>query len=261
MNMTKIALLAAASAAVLVPAATAEAQSQNYYRSVQECEAARQNRQVAGAVIGAILGGVIAAQVEDDVDDRDNRRHWRGRHHGYDGYYGRHRGYRGYDRGNENDVAVAAGAGLGGLLGYGVAGGEPCAPIYRNNDNRYYGGYDNGGYYDDNRYAQGGYRDEQGYTNSGYYDENGNYYADDSYYVGDEGTYADQQRYYGNGELAGGPDGYVYSQPSTQARVYNAGANNNCRWMQTRRADAYGTVSSQSVWMCQGSDGIWRPAQ
>lgn len=260
MNMTRIALLAAASAAVLVPAATAEAQSQNYYRSVQECEAARQNRQVAGAVIGAILGGVIAAQIEDDIDDRDNR-NWRGRHHGYDGYYGRHRGYRGYDRGNENDVAVAAGAGLGGLLGYGVAGGEPCAPIYRNNDNRYYGGYDNGGYYDDNRYAQGGYRDDQGYTNSGYYDENGNYYADDSYYVGDEGTYADQQRYYGNGELAGGPDGYVYSQPSTQARVYTAGANNNCRWMQTRRADAYGTVSSQSVWMCQGSDGIWRPAQ
>lgn len=260
MNLTKIALLAAASAAVLVPAATAEAQSQNYYRSVQECEAARQNRQVAGAVIGAILGGVIAAQIEDDIDDRDNRG-WRGRHHGYDGYYGRHRGYRGYDRGNENDVAVAAGAGIGGLLGYGVAGGQPCAPIYRNDDYRYNSGYDNGGYYDDNRYAQGGYRGEQSYTNSGYYDENGAYYADDSYYVGDEGTYADQQRYYGNGELAGGPDGYVYSQPSTQARVYNAGANNNCRWMQTRRADAYGTVSSQSVWMCQGSDGIWRPAQ
>lgn len=157
MNMTKIALLAAASAAVLVPAATAEAQSQNYYRSVQECEAARQNRQVAGAVIGAILGGVIAAQIEDDIDDRDNR-NWRGGRHGrHGGYYGRGR-YR--NQGNENDVAVAAGAGIGGLLGYGVAGGEPCAPIYRNDDNRYYGGYDNGGYYDDNRYANGGYRDE-----------------------------------------------------------------------------------------------------
>ncbi|HAQ35183.1 MAG TPA: hypothetical protein DCQ53_07470, partial [Alphaproteobacteria bacterium] len=111
MKMIKIALLAAASAAVLTPAATAQAQT---YRSVQECEAARQNRQVAGAVIGAIIGGVIAAQVEDDIDDRDNR-HWRGRGRGHNDYYGRGRG-RGYDRGNENDVAVAAGAGIGDVV-------------------------------------------------------------------------------------------------------------------------------------------------
>lgn len=247
MNITKIALLAAASAAVMVPAATAEAQSQNYYRSVQECEAARQNRQVAGAVIGAILGGVIAAQIEDDIDDRDNR-HYRGGRHGRHGGYYNNRRYR--DRGNENDVAVAAGAGIGGLLGYGVAGGQPCAPIYRNDDHRYNSGYQDGGYYDDRAYAD-----------TGYYNRQDEYYADDSYYVGDEGTYADQQRYYGNGELAGGPNGYTYTQPSTDARVYNAGSTGNCRWMESRSADAYGAVSTRSVWMCQGTDGIWRPAQ
>lgn len=257
MKTTKIALLAAASAALLVPAATAEAQSQTYYRSVQECEAARQNRQVTGAVIGAILGGVIAAQIEDDIDDRDNRG-WRGHRGRHGGYYG-HRRYR--DRGNENDVAVAAGAGIGGLIGYGVAGGQPCAPIYRNDDRRYHGSYDNGGYYNDRAHANSRYYDNRAHTNSGYYDDRGEYYADDSYYVGDEGVSADQQRYYGNGELAGGPDGYVYSQPSANARVYSAASTNSCRWMETRRADGYGSVTTQSVWMCQGTDGIWRPAQ
>lgn len=248
MKTFRYALLAAASAAILAPAATAEAQTQTY-RSVQECEAARQNRQVTGAVIGAILGGVIAAQIEDDIDDRDNRR-WRGRDRGYDGYYGRHRGYRGRhhrDRGNENDVAVAAGAGLGGLIGYGVAGGEPCAPIYRDDRNANYGGYNNRGYYDENSYG-----------NTGYYDDQGRYYENDTYYAGDNG-YADQ-RQYGAGELAGAPDGYVYSQPSNNARVYSATSTNTCRWMQTRRQDSYGNVTTDDVYMCQGTDGMWRPA-
>ena len=260
MKMIKIALLAAASAAVLTPAATAQAQT---YRSVQECEAARQNRQVAGAVIGAIIGGVIAAQVEDDIDDRDNR-HWRGRGRGHNDYYGRGRGHndyygrgrgRGYDRGNENDVAVAAGAGIGGLLGYGVASGQPCGPVYRDDRNANYGGYDNGGYYDNRAY------DDGRYDNTGYYDDQGRYYEDNRYTTG-SGGYTGDQRYYNSGSnsLAGAPDSYVYSQPSADARVYTATSNTACRWMETRRADGYGSVTTQSVYMCQGSDGIWRPA-
>ena len=254
MKMSRIALLAAASAAVLLPAATAQAQSQTY-RSVQECEAARQNRQVAGAVIGAILGGVIAAQIEDDVDDRDNR-NWRGRGHGRNNYYNRGRGRgRGYDRGNENDVAVAAGAGIGGLLGYGVASGQPCGAIYSNDRNANYGGYDNGGYYDNRAY------NDNSYNNTGYYDDQGRYYEDDRYTTSSD-AYAGDQRYYGSDSttLAGAPDGYVYSQPSADARVYSATSNTACRWMETRRADGYGAVTTHSVYMCQGSDGIWRPA-
>lgn len=227
-------LVSAASAVVLVPAA----QAQTQYQSQAECESNRQGRQVAGAIFGAILGGVLGAEIEDEIDDRDN---YRGRHHGgYRGHRGRGgRGYRGgrrhhYEQRHDNDVAVVAGAGLGALVGANVAGGQPCAPDYQTRDAGYYGndyGYQDPYY--DNTYSQTDYS----YNDPYYRDEYGN------------------DVYYGNEGLAGAP--------ASTARVYQASTpqTDNCRWMTTRSQNQYGSVTANEVFMCQGIDGIWRPAQ
>tara|TARA_R110002096_G_scaffold72077_7_gene171996 strand:- start:412 stop:1140 length:729 start_codon:yes stop_codon:yes gene_type:complete len=239
-KMIRTALLAAASTMILVPAA----QAQHSY-GAQDCESQRQGRQVAGALVGAILGGVIGAQIEDSVDDRDNHRggrYGRGRHGG-----GRYN--RGRDRGNENDVAVVAGAGIGALVGAGVAGGNPCGPQYNpNQDSGYYGdpyqgkpsGYDDAYYGEDSYAYDDGYNDAYAYQNDGY--------AQD----------------YGSNSLAGAPESHVYTQPNYtgDARVYSANSvSANCRYMQSRVQNSYGQVTTNDVYMCQGSDGIWRPAQ
>jgi len=231
-------LASTAAAMVLVPAA----QAQTQYQSQAECESNRQGRQVAGAIFGAIIGGVLGAEIEDEFDDRDN---YRGRHYrGHRGYRGRHR----YNERHDNDVAVVAGAGLGALVGAGVAGGDPCAPDYRGRDAGYYGndyGYQDPYY--DNGYDNSGYYDN-GYNQNGYYNDG---YADDAYYAD---GYSDDA-YYGNDGLAGAP--------ANEVRVYQAGApqTNNCRWMTTRSQNSYGTVTANEVYMCQGIDGIWRRAQ
>ncbi|WP_421785933.1 hypothetical protein [Hyphobacterium sp.] len=222
-------LVSAAAAAAFIPAAEA----QNRYASQADCEANRQGRQVAGAIVGAIIGGVIGAEIEDEIDDRDN---YRGRHYGYRGYHGRgyHRGrHHHYNQRHENDVAVVAGAGIGALVGAGVAGGQPCQPDYRYRDSGYYG--------DDYGYRDPYYNDHHSRTDYGY----------DSY-----DYQPDQNRiYYGNEGLAGAPVG--------ESRIYQASApqTDNCRWMTTRSQNQYGTVSANDVYMCQGIDGIWRPAQ
>ena len=242
-------LVSAASVMVLIPAA--EAQSQ--YQSQTECESNRQGRQVAGAIFGAILGGVLGAEIEDEIDDRDS---YRGRGHGrYRGNRG-HRGRGGnrYNERHENDVAVVAGAGLGALVGAGVAGGEPCAPDYNNRNSGYYD--NNTGYQDpyyDNGYNNSGYSDDgyyqDGYSNDGYADNNypNNVNSNDPYYG--------STTQYGNEGLAGAP--------SSSGRVYQAGTpqTGNCRWMTTRSQNQYGTVTANDVYMCQGVDNIWRPAQ
>jgi uncharacterized protein YcfJ len=223
-------LVSAAATAALVPAA----QAQTHYTSQADCESNRQGRQVAGAIVGAIIGGVIGAEIEDEIDDRDN---YRGRHYGYRGYHGR--GGRGYHRGrhhrynqrHDNDVAVVAGAGIGALVGAGVAGGQPCQPDYRHRDAGYY----DGGYaYDDRYYGN----NQAGYDRDPYYDQP-----------------QDNRVYYGNDGLAGAPRG--------DTRVYQTAypQTDNCRWMTTRSRNEYGTVSANDVYMCQGVDGIWRAAQ
>ncbi|MBI1236635.1 MAG: hypothetical protein GC188_08130 [Alphaproteobacteria bacterium] len=242
-------LVSAASVMALIPAAEAQTRNQSYH----ECESNRQGRQVAGAVVGAILGGVLGAEIEDEFDDRDS---YRGR--GYRGHrgYGRHHGYDRY-RQNErhsNDLAVVAGAGVGALVGAGVAGGQPCAPGYDNRQTGYYG--NNGGYQDpyyDNRYNNSGYNNS-GYPDDGYY-QDGYYqdgYANDGYATD---PYYGSTTQYGNEGLAGAP--------VTSGRVYQAGVpqNGNCRWMTTRSQNQYGTITANDVYMCQGVDGIWRPAQ
>ncbi len=249
MKTIHTALLAAASSLILVPAAEA----QHSYSS-QDCESQRQGRQVAGALVGAILGGVIGAQIEDSIDDRDS---YRGRGHrggrfarggrgrGGHGGRGRHR-----DNGNENDLAVAAGAGIGALVGSGIAGGNPCAPRQNPNYDSGYYGDPYAGKPNDTRYDNTYYGGNDGY---GYNDANtGGYtYSDDSY-ANNSNT------------LAGPPNGYVYEQPVTtgNARVYSAtSTTGNCRWMQSRSQDSYGQITTNDVYMCQGTDNIWRPAR
>lgn len=236
MTAIRILLAAAASTIALIPAAEAQTQ----YQSQADCESSRQGRQVAGAIFGAILGGVIGAEIEDEIDDRDN---YRGRGHG------RYRGHRGrggrHHRPNvrhENDAAVLAGAGVGALIGAGVAGGDPCAPDNRNYDAGYYG----------NDYGyQGPYNDKGGsnaaYSNEVYYD--GQYYDDGYSNNTGYGTTIE----YGDDGLAGAPAGRVYQAGTPQT--------GNCRWMTTRSQNQYGTVTANDVYMCQGADNIWRPAQ
>lgn len=251
-------LVSAASVMALIPAAEAQTRNQGYH----ECESNRQGRQVAGAVVGAVIGGVLGAEIGDEISDRNSYRNrdYRG-HRGY----GRHRGYGGY-RHNErqsNDLAVIAGVGLGALVGANVASGQPCPPGYVNRQTGYYG--NNTGYQDpyyNNSYNNSGYNNSgysnNGYTNDGYY-QDGYYqdgYANDGYandgYSGD--PYYGGSTQYGNEGLAGAP--------VTSGRVYQAGVSQsgNCRWMTTRSQNQYGTVTANDVYMCQGVDGIWRPA-
>jgi len=281
--MTRFLLAAACGAAFMLPGLSpAEAQSygaQSRYAnqgpSYEQCIAQQRNRQVAGAVIGGVIGAVLGAEIHDGAQDRARtdrgyrgQRGYRGRDYGYRGNRG-HRG-RGY-REEGNDGAVLAGAGLGAVAGAAVGGaGSGCEGYARRTGSGYgsapghygsaagYGG-DPYGYkdpryddprYDDRRYETGGY-ETGGYDGYGYDDRR----TDDGYGY-DDG--------YGrsSGELLGGPD-YRPSDSGAygQARVYTAGsaqgsasapANGACRDMQS---------SGRLVYMCQGSDGIWRPAE
>lgn len=261
MNMLRTTLLAAASTMMLVPAAQAQySYSGQHSYAAQNCESQRQGRQVAGALVGAVLGGVIGAEIGDSSNDRDRYRGYRGR--GWD-RHGRHGGryYRDRNRGNDsNDLAIVAGAGIGALVGAGVASGNPCPPAR----DPYYGRNQYGGQYGDPYGRQpagydGGY---QGYDTYGRNDGYGN----DGYGRNDGYAYAEQPYApnYGREGLAGAPDSYTYTQPdySGGARVYSAtSVSGSCRWMQSRSQNSYGQVTTNDVYMCQGSDGIWRPAQ
>ncbi len=242
MKLLTQALLAASALTVTVPAL---AQAQSYQvQSYQECETTRQNRQVTGAIIGGILGAVIGNEL---ADDSNNNRHgrpdrWdrRARWEDNNRHYGRHdRRYQHRDRGNAEEVGTIAGAGVGALIGAGIAGGQDCGQQrYRNNRDPYAG-------------KPSGY----GYQDSYY----GDGYSDEYYYA--EGQGGGDYRYedYGSsGELLGGSDNRA------EARIYTtsapAASNGQCQWSQTRRLDAYGDAYTDQVYMCQGHDGIWRPA-
>lgn len=260
MKLLTPALLAATALSVSLPA-VAEAQSYGARsgRTYQDCEASRQNRQVAGALIGGILGAVIGNEL---ADDSNNNRHGRpdrwdrharwddARRHGR-GYHGRRdRRYEHRDRGNAEEVGTIAGAGVGALIGAGIASGGDCGNTrYPSNnrypDNRYPGKPD--GYYGDTGY----YGDDPYYEDDRYYDSNAGY---------DDGRYYDDG-YGSSGELLGGPD---RSQP---ARTYSASssyttvsATGRCEWRRSQSVDSYGRTVSDQIQMCQGADGIWRPA-
>ncbi|MHA6289264.1 hypothetical protein [Maricaulis sp. CAU 1757] len=261
MKLLTPALLAASALSLVLPA-TAQAQSYAQPRatSYQDCEAQRQGRQVAGAIIGGLLGAVVGNELADDSNNNRRGRDHYGRrgYHGYDRYA--HRDYRGHrrydrryrhrDRGNAEEVGTIAGAGVGALIGAGIAGGEDCNRSRRHTT--YPGkpagyGYDSP-YAQDTRYGQGHYAGD-----TGYYEDPA--YADPRY----QEPYANSPAYAGTpysqqDGLLGGP------QSSQSARTYSASAGLTCRWQETRRMDAYGNPGTDQVYMCQGADGIWRPA-
>ncbi|MEQ8405450.1 MAG: hypothetical protein RKE49_10150 [Oceanicaulis sp.] len=265
--MTRFLLAAACGAAFVLPGlAPAEAQTygaQSRHQGAQtyeQCVAAQRNRQVAGAVIGGVLGAVLGAELHDDAQDRarEDRRYRRDhRYRGHRGYRGReyrrgHRGYRhrGY-REEGNDGAVVAGAGVGALAGaaLGGAGRDDCARHARRTGRgygaapRHYG-------------SEAGYRgDEYGYDRR--YDDRG--------YTYDERGYGDGYGYddgYGrsSGELLGGPDARGYDA-RRDAQVYTAGSAQGAATARNTGACRDMQSAGRLVYMCQGADGIWRPAE
>ena len=258
-------LLAATALSLTLPS-LAEAQN---YRNAQDCESDRQGRQVAGALIGGILGAVIGNEL---ADDSNNNRHSRDSHYGRGGRgghdrWGRGRGarYQHRDRGNAEEVGTIAGAGVGALIGAGIAGGDDCNRTRQAPRNAYPGKPNS--YYQDSGYANGGYED-------GYYDNpsQDGYGTNDAYY---DDAYSSGYDYGSSGELLGGPQraepARTYNTSSYDASSYNGSSYNAssysvnsatgaCHWSQTRRMDAYGQAVTDQVYMCQGSDGIWRPA-
>lgn len=254
--MARLPLLAIAALAVLpLTAGTAQAQrydSSSRYeptnRAYEQCVREQRQRQVAGAVVGGLIGAVIGAELHDEAQD-DNRRD-RARERRYrdrDGYRERrrdrrdrrrHRRDRHYEE-DGNDGAVLAGGALGAVAGAAVAGGQDCRRFLNERQSGYSDGYDTG-YRED-------YRQSSGY--------------DDGYYRGDrEVNYDDAQPYQpytvGNDEeLAGGPSypretRTVRSQSRTRSTAPRSGQ--PCRTMQSG--------NGARVLMCQGTDGIWRPA-
>lgn len=263
MIRSRFAISALTGAALLLPLAATGAQAQTYRsynaqpahaaQSYEQCVAAQRNRQVAGAVIGGVLGAVVGAEIHDDRQDRDRDRHYRGRDRHRD-HYGR--GYRRGDRYDRrgrgryeedgNDGAVLAGAGIGALAGAAVAGRSNGCEHLRQS------GYG----YSNNGYGNSGYDTGYGYSNQGY--DNG--YAQQGY------SYPSSN----SGELLGG-ESYGYDEPAQpyqnqpyqpqsqtgyQSRTYTASTSaqqaSACRNMQSGN----GAVT----WMCQGTDGVWRPA-
>ncbi|MEO1040444.1 MAG: hypothetical protein AAFX09_12965 [Pseudomonadota bacterium] len=245
--------IALLSASLMVPAAAGAAEAQSRYNDAramtyEECVRQQRNRQVAGALIGGILGAVVGAEIHDDRQDRAReRRHvrhnsYRG-HRGYRGQRGhRGRGHRGrHHRHHEsgNDGAVVAGGALGAVAGAAIAGQSNCDRYFDRGYSRQSDyGYQQGGYdpYYDNRSNQN--QDWRQSDRSGVRYENGR--NDELIGSSSYDPYYDDRR-------AGSNDGYTQQR---QARVYTAGG--SCRWMNAGH--------SGQMYMCQGSDGVWRPS-
>ena len=238
-------------AGLIAPALSAPAAAQTYRTApasaYEQCIAEQRQRQVAGAVIGGILGAVVGAELHDESQDRDRERRYRhyDRYDRYDRYgdYGLYdRRYRHRHREEGNDGAVVAGTAVGALAGAAIASGD-CERLRQ----RGYG-YGQTGYghdpYADPYYGAGG----DGY---GYQDP---YYEDP--YHGDR-YHEDSRRWSTDEELLGG-QGYG-GQTGYDARRYSTGPaitasspyGADCRYMSS---------AGRSTLMCQGADGIWRPA-
>ncbi|WP_300556328.1 hypothetical protein [Maricaulis sp.] len=229
MKLVASALLSATALALFAPSAMA--QSQSYAECVNE----REDRQVAGAIVGGLLGAIVGNELADDNNDRDYRHHRRG--HRYDrhrrGRHHYHRRHRHRDNDNDEAVATIAGAGFGAVLGAGLASGEDCEHL---RDQRRY---------DDRRYDDRRYQDQRHdsrYDNRDYRDQR---YDDRYEYEYDRGS---------NVELMGGRD-------NNQARTYQASSNDywTCEYRNSPQYNQYGEVSYREIYMCEGSDGIWRP--
>ena len=249
--------VAALTGAALIPAVAAGASAQSYgaqsryapvhqTMSYDQCVRQQRNRQVTGAVIGGILGAVIGAEIHDDRQDRDRARH----HYRGDRHYHRGRGYRdrryrrhhrrGHYHEEGNDGAVLAGAGLGALAGAAVAGSG------RNGCERYL--------HDGARYGHSGYNAPV--RQSQYdYAEPAPAYEDDWVYEGPAQYSYDSGYDSSSSEVLLGGEDYGRESRSYGARSMTASASVNTGPCRTMRSG-----NGSDVLMCQGLDGIWRPA-
>lgn len=60
-----------------------------------------------------------------------------------------------------------------------------------------------------------------------------------------------------DGYYAGGDDD-LYGGPYEESGYYGRDDDRNCRWQEQSYRDRYGRYRSEDVWMCRGSDGVWR---
>lgn len=255
--------IAALAGASLLPILTAGATAQNYgaqsqygaapkSQSYEQCVREQRNRQVAGALIGGILGAVVGAELHDDQQDRAREdRRYRDRYGYRDRGYRRHRGHRGrHYRGRHheggNDGAVVAGAGLGALAGAAVAGQSNGCDRYRQQGYGYQQsgyGYDQGSYSNQNQY---GYGDDYAFEGLAQYS------YDTPGYGGSYGQGSTQS----SGQVLVGGEDYQLDNRNYSASSVVVGSNAStgpCRDMRSGN----GAI----VLMCQGGDGIWRPAR
>ncbi len=224
--------------------------------SYEQCVRQQRNRQVAGAVIGGILGAVIGAELHDDAQDRSRDRgrgyrgdrHYRGGHYDRDYGRGRHRGYRGRQHEEGNDGAVVAGGAVGAVAGAAIAGSGDCDRYARTG----YGYGQAPGHYGADTY-RGGYQGDAYGGGQPIYDESGRVYADEYGYASSD-PYAQDYGYdqRSSGQLLGGEDyrgdSRTYSASSPSGPV----STGPCQQMRSG--------NGALVLMCQGPDGIWRPA-
>ncbi|MCC5996602.1 MAG: hypothetical protein JJU18_09575 [Oceanicaulis sp.] len=251
---------ALSAAAFTAPGASAQHYSaQSHYApqmTYEQCVRQQQNRQVTGTIVGGLLGAVAGAQIHNATKPRNTapppRRGYRG---GYRG--GRH--HHNQPSNQSNAGAVIAGGAVGALAGAAITGNTNCnqfpreRAVYGHAGAPYQGGYQQQGYghqpYHQGGYQQQSYGHQQTYSQQSYgYDG----YAGNDYGYGYDG-YAGG---HSSGGLLGGED-YGY-QPQSQARIQTAGSGyapaygSNCRYM--------GAGNGAQVLMCEGMDGVWRPA-
>lgn len=246
-------IAAVSAAAFAAPHAAAQhysAQSYGYQGSTmtyEQCVRQQQTRSVTGAVVGGLLGAVAGAQIHNATKPRNTAPPPRYKPRGHRGHRGGYRG--GYHQpqpsNQSNSGAVIAGGAIGALAGAAITGNTNCnqfpreRAVYGHAGAPYQGGYQQQSYG-----HQGGYQ-PQSYGYDGY--------AGDDYGYGYD-AYAGG---HSSGGLLGGED-YGY-QPQSQARIQTAGAGyapaygSNCRYM--------GAGNGAQVLMCEGGDGVWRPAQ
>ena len=257
-------------ASLLTPLAASAAQAQNGVMTYERCMQERQNRQVAGALVGGLLGAVVGAEIHDDNQDKererwerrrdrhdrydrrrdrrdrydrydrdydryDRRRDRRDRYDRYDRDYDRYdrRRHRDYDRRRRhrdrhwdeegNDGAVIAGGAVGALAGAAIASAGDCEQYRRGSSTTYSQPYPT-----------------QSNSGGGYYDNQFN------------NQNQGHQDYSYDNELAGAPG----SSSQGSSRAYSASSSGpastgNCRYMSAG--------AGRQTYMCQGTDGVWRP--
>jgi hypothetical protein len=267
MKYALVSLAAVSAAAFAAPHAAAQhysAQSHGYHQSstmtYEQCVRQQQNRSVTGAVVGGLLGAVAGAQIHNATKPRNTAPPPRRGHRGHRG--GRH--HHNQPSNQSNAGAVVAGGAIGALAGAAVTGNTNCNQFPREravygHARGYQGGYQQQSYghqpHHHHQQHQGGYQ-HQSYGHQQAHSQQS--YGYDGYAGNDYGYgYDAYAGGHSGGGLLGGED-YGY-QPQSQARIQTAGsgyyapqAGAACRHM--------GAGNGAQVLMCQGADGVWRPA-